>query len=62
MINLYLIIGLALTSFLSIIFLDIFAKKFGIFDKPDKFKIHKEKVTKLTGFGLIFLIIKKLQD
>ncbi len=57
MINLYLIFGLALTSFLSIIFLDNFAKKFGIFDKPDKFKIHKAKVTKLTGFGLIFLII-----
>jgi UDP-GlcNAc:undecaprenyl-phosphate/decaprenyl-phosphate GlcNAc-1-phosphate transferase len=57
MINLYSIIGLIITSILSIIFLNNFAKKFGIFDMPQKLRIHKEKVTKASGFGIIFIII-----
>jgi UDP-GlcNAc:undecaprenyl-phosphate GlcNAc-1-phosphate transferase len=57
MINLYSFILLATTSFLSIIFLDILAKRLDIFDVPQKFKIHKEKVTKTAGFGIILIII-----
>ena len=57
MINLYSIIGLIIISFSSILFLDLFAKKFNIFDVPQEFKIHKEKVTKTSGFGIIFVIV-----
>lgn len=57
MINLYSIIGLIIISFLSILFLDLFAKKFNVFDVPHEFKIHKEKVTKTSGFGIILVII-----
>ena len=54
------IIGLIVVSLLSIMFLDSFAKKFNIFDVPQKLKIHKEKVTKTAGFGIIFIIICSL--
>ena len=39
------------------IFLNNFSKKLGIFDVPQKLKIHKEKITKASGFGIIFIII-----
>lgn len=57
MISFYSIASLAITSFFSILFLDFFAKKFNLFDLPQKFKIHKKKITKTSGFGIIFLII-----
>ena len=57
MINLYSFVSLTITSFLSIIFLDSLAKRFGIFDMPQKIKIHNKKVTKTSGFGIILIIL-----
>ena len=57
MINLFEIIEIVLISFISIYTIDKVAKFFGTFDHPSKYKIHKKKITKLSGLGLIILII-----
>ena len=57
MINIYIIIELLIVSFLSIYILDKLAKLFKIIDKPNKYKIHKKRVTKIAGVGLIFIIL-----
>ena len=57
MINIYIIIELLIVSFLSIYILDKLAKFFKIIDKPNKYKIHKKRVTKIAGVGLIFIIL-----
>jgi UDP-GlcNAc:undecaprenyl-phosphate GlcNAc-1-phosphate transferase len=57
MINIYIIIHLLIVSFLSIYILDKLAKSFKIIDKPNKHKIHKKRVTKIAGVGLIFIIL-----
>ena len=57
MINLFEIIEIFLISFISIYTIDKVAKFFGTFDHPSKYKIHKKKITKLSGLGLIILII-----
>lgn len=55
--NFFLIIELVIFSFLTIFILDKIGKKFQLFDYPKKNKVHKIKVTKITGLGLVFLII-----
>ncbi len=57
MINLLEITEIILISFISIYIIDRIAKFFGAFDHPNKYKIHKKKVTKVSGLGLIVLII-----
>lgn len=56
MINLLEITEIILISFISIYTIDKIAKFFGAFDYPNKYKIHKKKVTKVSGLGLIILI------
>lgn len=57
MINIYITIELLIVSFLSIYILDKLAKSFKIIDRPNKYKIHKKKITKIAGVGLIFIIL-----
>lgn len=60
MINLFEIIEIISISFISIYTMDRVAKFFETFDHPSKYKIHKIKVTKFSGLGLIVLIINSL--
>ena len=57
MLNIYIVVDLLIISFVSIFLLDKVAKKLNKFDTPNKNKIHRRRITKFSGIGLIFLII-----
>lgn len=57
LLKLFILVEIIILSLISILILDKAAKKFNIYDKPNKLKIHKKKVTKTSGFGIILLII-----
>lgn len=48
------------TSLISILFVDFIAKKFAIYDYPNKDKIHTFKITNISGIALIPIIILSL--
>ena len=57
MLNSFQVIEIVVISFFSIYLIDKIAKFFNTFDYPSKYKIHKNKVTKLSGLGLIIIVI-----
>lgn len=60
MLSSFEILEIIVTSFVSIYLFDKIAKFFGKYDYPGKFKIHKKKVTKISGLGLIIIVINSI--